>query len=191
MTRPLYNPTSTRKARVLPGVTALYDSLSPEKSELFQKNRLGKMEAPENTTQTDDEATFTPQALLEEFNADFLDLEKCRSWILAKVHPSGARCPDCESSITDPVRLRRFWTLERLRCPSCAKMFTALTGTFLTGSHMDPREIVLLTILLAVGMSNATIARILNNSPETIRLWNRKFRSPGRKKEINYEDCCR
>ncbi len=118
---------------------------------------------------------FTPETALQHFSADFLEEGRCREWVLRQVHPSGPRCPACQAAIEEPQKLARFWNGDRLRCPSCGKNFTALSETFLAGTHMAFREMVLLTVLLATGLNNSEIAAVLKSNPETVRLWRQKF----------------
>ena len=119
--------------------------------------------------------SFTPGDVGREFGAGFLDEGVCRWWILKKIHGDGQiTCPECHVPLTD-VALRRFWEGNRIRCRACGKYFTALTKTFLSGCHMNFREIVLLADFLHHNYPAREIARILRISPETVRLWEIKF----------------
>lgn len=62
-----------------------------------------------------------------------------------------------------------------MRCGSCGKFFTALTGTFLAGTHMNYREIVLLALFLSLDLPFKKIGQLLEISQETVRLWKMKF----------------
>ena len=112
--------------------------------------------------------------VIEHFDAGFLDECRCREWIISLLHGGRMICPGCGI----PVRhtgLRRFWLGKRIQCHACEKFFTALTGTFLSGIHLDFRSIVLLLLLIALGLDNTFIARRLNCNPETVRLWKKKL----------------
>ena len=112
--------------------------------------------------------------ILDSFGVDFLEEGRCREWIISLLYRDGIVCPGCGIPIKESD-LRRFWLGKRIRCYNCEKFFTALTGTFLSGIHLDFRSIVLLLLLIALGLDNTFIARRLNCNPETVRLWKKKL----------------
>jgi transposase-like protein len=96
-------------------------------------------------------------------------------WVLNKLHGTDPpRCPRCGEPVADNL-LRTFWESRRLCCGKCRKMFTALTGTFLSGCHMTFREIFLLAVLLSFDLADRHIAQIMKMSPENVRLWRLKL----------------
>ena len=117
---------------------------------------------------------FTPSDALEVFNANFLDYEFSRIWVLKRLHPDGAHCPGCAAPIPDH-KLQRFWSNGRLACRKCGKYFSALTGTFIAGCQIDFRNLVLMAVFLALGVHDSKIATITGMSAENVRLWRRKF----------------
>lgn len=136
---------------------------------------------------------FTPAQALAAFNADFLDADTCRLWILERIHGKTATCSKCGVPVT-PGQLARFWTGGRLKCQFCSCLFSATSRTFLAGCHfiekmaLDPvptakkkkgasdfRALFLLAILLAPGLDNNQIAAAVNVDPGTIRLWRHRF----------------
>jgi len=117
---------------------------------------------------------FTPSDALSVFNANFLDYEFSRIWVLKRLHPDGAHCPGCGAEIAES-QLQRFWSNGRLACRKCGKYFTALTGTFISGSQLDFRNIILLAVLLALRVTDRDIVKITRMSAENIRLWRRRF----------------
>lgn len=126
--------------------------------------------------------SFTPRDVGREFGAGFLDEGVCRWWILKKIHGDGEiTCPKCHAPLFS-VALRRFWEGLRICCRSCGKFFTARTGTFLDGCHMNFREIILLADFLHHDYPAREIARILKISAETVRLWEIKFQALERMK---------
>jgi transposase-like protein len=127
---------------------------------LENKNRLG---------------IFTPVDTLTGFDADFLDEDRCRIWIIKKLYQHQEFCPGCGFDIPGNL-LQSFWENKRIKCDRCGKYFTALTNTFLSGCHFDFREIVLLAFLLALGVSDNQIATTLKISDESVRLWRLKFK---------------
>lgn len=137
------------------------------------------MEHRENTDQGNSTAgakAFTPAEAAHAFDPEFLDLDACRGWILNRIHKNGAFCPGCGSSIQDEQRLIRFWSGKRLSCPSCGKKFTSLTGTFLSGSHMEFRALFLMFLSFGQGASTADMASRIGCDPATIRNWRKKIK---------------
>lgn len=130
------------------------------------------------TPLSDDDSVMERQgiffhAVADELIADFLDAGHCRQWVLRRLHPKGARCPECGHALEDEKRVR-FWENMRIRCSYCGKYFTALTGTFLNGTHLNFQEMVLFGILWALGLPNRNIAGRIGCSPETIRILKNK-----------------
>ncbi|MEN6623625.1 MAG: hypothetical protein ABFD50_19025 [Smithella sp.] len=136
------------------------------------------MEAIENTAinvNNENFGLFVPADVLKSFNADFLDEDRCRVWIMWLLHRDITQCPKCGEEI--PQHLwRSFWICNRIRCSHCHTYFTALTGTFLSGCHMKFREIILLSFMLSLGASDKAIAETLKISAENVRLWRLKFK---------------
>lgn len=118
---------------------------------------------------------FTPGDVVRALGAWFLDGGVCRRWILGTIHGGGpVACPECHRALTD-LAAQRFREGRRIHCRACGKFFTARTGTFLDGCHMDFREVILLAVFLHFKIHPREIARILKISPETVRLWEIKF----------------
>ena len=146
--------------------------------------RVGDVSAATVEPTGDGPRSFTIGDVGRSFKAGFLDQEVCRWWILKKIHGDGAiTCPECYAPLTD-IALRRFWEGCRICCRACGKYFTALTGTFLGGCHMDYREIYTLALFLHHNIPAREIARILQISSETVRLWEIKFEALKRVKAI-------
>lgn len=121
-------------------------------------------------------AIITPGQVIQVFNADFLDVEKCRRWILERIHIEGPACPNCNAVVDDGGRLQRFWSGKRLVCQDCGRFFAATTGTFLAGGHMDFRQVFVALMLLALKKKNSEIAAAVGCNPETIRLWRMRLK---------------
>ncbi|MCK9362105.1 MAG: hypothetical protein M0P74_00660 [Syntrophales bacterium] len=118
---------------------------------------------------------FIPADVTTDFRAGFLDEVACRRWILTTIHSTvPITCPECRNPLTD-IALQRFWEGRRICCRACGKFFTALTGTFLAGCHMNFQEVMLLAVFLHFNIPAREIARILRISSETVRLWEIKF----------------
>jgi transposase-like protein len=127
---------------------------------------------------------FTPAELMKDFKAEFLDENYCRQWVLTRLHPGSPVCPGCQA-IIEGVALQRFWEGKRIKCRECDKFFTARTGTFLDGCHMDFRAVILLAVFLSFGIHPGTIAKFLNCSSETVRNWEKKYKA----NEVLHEYC--
>jgi len=136
------------------------------------------MEATENTARRKEAVSasvFTVEEVMNYFGAEFLDEDFCRVWVLQKLHPEDvACCPQCGEPVREKL-LPRFWGGLRLCCNSCGKFFTALTGTFLCGCHLDYTQVILLALFLYLKLPSETIAEKLDVSTETVRLWRQKF----------------
>ena len=87
---------------------------------------------------------FLPGDVCAQFSAGFLDEDVCREKILRMLHPVVASCPGCGEPIRSSLRIASFWKGRRVKCSACEKFFVSSTGTFLAGTHMNYREIVLL-----------------------------------------------
>lgn len=118
---------------------------------------------------------FTLGDVRNAFDADFLDIDKCRVWIMERLHGNQALCPECCNRINDD-QATKFWRGDRVKCPQCEKYFTALTGTFLSGCHFNFRQIFLLYYLIALKFPDKEIARIIKITPESVRLWRLKVK---------------
>lgn len=121
--------------------------------------------------------SFIPSDVYSDFNAEYLDKDVCRLWILRTMHGHNKpTCPKCRA-ILEGIRLQRFWEGKRVKCKECKKFFTATTGTFVGGSHLDCRQIILMAILINFKVPARDIARILCIDPETVRLWKHKYQA--------------
>lgn len=132
-------------------------------------------------------SSFSLIEICQAFGTDFLDESACRRWILNALHgESPISCPEC-GSILDEAYHSRFWEARRIRCYNCGKFFTALTGTILSGCHLDFRTVMLLAIFLCFGLKADFIANKLLLSSETIRLWRKKFEAIDRINTIHHD----
>lgn len=118
---------------------------------------------------------FTPADVFFAFDANFLDDHSCRQWIIEKLHPGNKKCPACGNEVLKSL-LPSFWKGKRVKCWSCGKYFTAITGTFLSGCHFTYKEFLLLTYMMSAGIDDKDIARASQISSESVRLWRLKFR---------------
>ena len=117
------------------------------------------------------------KSVFENFTVELFDERVCREWILNKLHPEGAFCPGCGKPILSAKCLQNFWSLKRVFCKDCKKIFTALTGTMLNGIQMDLRTLFVMAVFLQLGADRKVIAKLLKIHPETIRFWEMKFKA--------------
>lgn len=120
---------------------------------------------------------FSPNEALKAFCADFLSQEKITAWAIARLHPAGAFCPECKNKITDKTTLNNFHALRRCRCKSCKKWFSALNGTALHHAGLGVVEIFIIAVFSEMKVDIKTIADILKCHPDTVKLWQAKFKA--------------
>lgn len=119
---------------------------------------------------------FLPGDVVGAFNAEYLVESFCRYWVIEHLHPRKMfSCPECGTAVPENL-VRSFWEAKRIECGQCGKWFTALTGTFLSGCHMNFQEIVLFALLIGLGVQDKEVARIMKISVESVRLWRLKFK---------------
>jgi|GEM_PF-835282 len=116
-----------------------------------------------------------PAQVFDAFAPDFLAADRCRDWLFWQFHPAGPACPWCGKAVSSP-RLRMSWrSLGRVQCTGCGRFFTALSGTLLSKTGLDPAGYVLLCLLLALGVGDQAIAGKLGVNRETVRRWRQRF----------------
>lgn len=109
-----------------------------------------------------------------EFSISMLDEEACRAWFLRKIHPGGVFCPGCRTEITSERKLKRFFGMLRVSCPTCSKNFSAVTGTALNGIGVEFRALYILLFMLKHGAKANTIAKQLGMSTGAAYVWANK-----------------
>ena len=142
------------------------------------------MEQLENITQQTEQkqsGPLTPAVVAEVFGAEFLSQTRCQLFIASVLHGDSPSCPRCGVIIPGRM-LRSFCNGRRIHCDACGKYFNVFSGTFLSGTHFSSREVVLLALLMALGVQDKEVARILKISAESVRLWRLKFKA---QEEIN------
>ncbi len=137
------------------------------------------MECSGSSAISDSCRLFDPAKASAAFGADFLDTDRCRAFVLEQIHQGAARCPECGAELQGKRR-ETFLAWGRVNCPTCGKWFTATTGTALHKAKLDPRQLVLVAYLLAVGVDLAAIAAAAGVDQETVRVWRLKFQALGR-----------
>lgn len=147
----------------------------------------------ENVTGYKRPGVFLPDQVLAAFNANYLDADACRLWILERIHGKTPACLKCYQPIKSR-QLERFLSGGRLKCGHCQGWISATSGTFLAGCQLilkksrekasaaesekganDFRPLFLMAVLLAVGLDDKKIAAAVKVDPETVRLRRRFF----------------
>ena len=65
----------------------------------------------------------------------------------------------------------------RVKCSTCGVRYNAATGTMIEGSKLDAREIILMSLFIAMNIPAETIASVMHIHKDTVRNWRTKFRS--------------
>ncbi|WP_320055602.1 hypothetical protein [Desulfuromonas thiophila] len=110
------------------------------------------------------------------FSADCLRRSVCLEWLAAQLHPCGARCPECGIAIAGR-QLQRWKSFDRLQCPACGKFFTVITGTWMSGAKIGPKQVFVLAVLIKMGVAVPVIASAIGVSEVTVRYWADKFKT--------------
>ncbi|MCL4873841.1 hypothetical protein KJ039_07160 [bacterium] len=132
----------------------------------------GGPEAPPENSAT--LRSFTTAEALADFTAAWLNEDRCRQWVIDQLHDFAARCPSCGLALDDDASFRAG---KRCHCGRCGRWFTATTGTFLEGAHLDFRQVYLLAVLIELKLSPRQIAYFVGVSADTVRLWIKRFRA--------------
>ncbi len=131
-----------------------------------------------NPLQGRDLGGLSPEVALHEFSSRVLSEEACRLWILQRLHPAGAFCPNCQTALKRRAELS-FWEGKRTYCKFCEKQFSVTTGTILANISMNMREVFLLLVLIAMKVDKKEIARILNIHPDSVKNWEKRLNING------------
>jgi transposase len=92
---------------------------------------------------------------------DLMDQDACYRKLLGLLHPDGLACPNCKTDDHIHVHRRHRAPVLDYRCTACGRVFNALTGTELEGTHRRPAEIMLILRGIAQGVPTAQLAREL------------------------------
>ena len=106
---------------------------------------------------------------------DLLDEQRCREWLLSKVHPFGPSCPGCGGPVVNDRQVASWWAGRRVCCKCCGKYFSATTGTVLNKMGLSFRQAFLLLLGLDLNLEIKAIARLCACHRDTVRLWRDKI----------------
>ena len=131
-------------------------------------------------------SVFTIADVAEVMSHEFLDEEKCRRWILQKLHPAGPFCPRCGAPIVGERVLNSWWNLRRVCCKNCGRYFTAAAGTMVNGININFRQVFLMAWCFSIGLKVSEIADLCQLHVDTAKVWRIKFKCLAEGK--NYAD---
>lgn len=106
---------------------------------------------------------------------DILDEQRCREWLLRKVHQAGQCCPGCGAELVNDRQRASWWAGRRVCCKSCGKYFSAVTGTVLNKMGLSYRQAFLLLLGLGLNLNMKVIAGLCHCHRDTVRLWRDKL----------------
>src|SRR5262245_28981474 len=90
---------------------------------------------------------------------DLLDEEAGYRQLVAWLHPQGLACPDCQPADRWLIHRRDRQPLLDDRCGPCGRVFHAVTGPALPGTHHRPAALILILRGIAQGVPTAQLAR--------------------------------
>lgn len=114
--------------------------------------------------------------------APLLDRAKVSALLLELVHPAGPQCPDCRAGLIGKAA-ERWARLEYVRCPQCARKFGWRHGTALDGTHVDPSQVLVMSIALEAGLGTQRVAALSGVSVSSIRAWRGRLPNNDREPE--------
>lgn len=149
--------------RVLPKTLCVYGNSNLDVSLLMKKNNPGKTETPTKSLNCFIDNIFKSPVV------NFVDEALCRRWTLQIFYPNGPHCPYCRSPIADSKCVEKFYAAKSFQCTSCNQWFTSKTGTFLAGSHLEFRQVIIMLFLIEAGLDLTRTARLIGVNHETVR----------------------
>lgn len=120
-----------------------------------------------------------PGRLLAGMVPALLDHSACLQWLLQEIHGGRCACPECDRELDSERQAAAFRNEKRVCCKACGRWFDYRTGTILSATTLSPREIILLSMLLAVGMPVREVAERLELHETTVRDWRERLSFTG------------
>lgn len=120
-----------------------------------------------------------PARLLQGMVPALLDHAACLGWLLQEIHGGRAACPECGRDLDSDRQAAAFRAGKRVCCKQCGRWFDYRTGTILSATTLSPREVILLSMLLAVGIPVREVAERLELHEGTVRDWRDRLTLPG------------
>jgi transposase-like protein len=117
---------------------------------------------------------FSPNDVLASFMESIMDEERCRAWLIRRLHGADWSCPGCSRPVNSNL-LARYFDGGRIKCSACGTFFTALSGTFLSGVHFNCRQIIVMYFMMSQGIFDKQISETVGINIESVRLWRKKL----------------
>ncbi len=133
-------------------------------------------------------AESIPARLLAGMVPALLDHDACLRWLLQEIHGGRCACPECGQDLESERQAGAFRSEKRVCCKSCGRWFDYRTGTILSATTLSPREIILLSMLLAVGTPVREVAERLDLHETTVRDWRERLSIPGLRDSHTHRD---
>lgn len=124
-------------------------------------------------------AASIPARLLRGMVPALLDHDACLQWLLREIHGDRCACPECGRDLDSERQAAAFRSEKRVCCKHCGRWFDYRTGTILSATTLSPREVILLSMLLAVGTPVREVAERLDLHETTVRDWRERLSIPG------------
>ena len=115
-----------------------------------------------------------PVAAMQDLNPDFVDKERCRAWVLSRLHTGVPKCPRCGRELGRDL-WPDFLAMKVIRCPGCSRRFTALSGTFLHGSKLSFQQLFLMLVLMAAGLGDCEIGTRVGVDRSTVWAYRKRW----------------
>ncbi len=122
-----------------------------------------------------EQPAISPAEVLAAFGPAWLDADRCRDWLLRRLHPRGPACPACGCPPVSKAKLAAFYAGRRLRCARCGRFYSATSGTLLEGAKVSPAQVVLLALCQALEIPLPTTAALCGVNANTIRFWRNRL----------------
>ena len=116
-------------------------------------------------------AVFSQKDVAADINWRWLDSGVCRKWVLSRLFPAGPRCPDCGAAVRPGRATDSWWQLRRVHCLECGSRYRSTKGSFLQGSTLDFRQVVILAWAFSCGLTNSAAAKVAEVDNKTARFW--------------------
>ena len=100
---------------------------------------------------------------------ELMDRQACVQWLEEYFHPTGLKCPHCQTGFEQATWFRRTKRsdLDVYRCKVCRGIYNLYSGTVFEGKHFTPEQTVLFLREVLQGKSSAKLARELKISRTT------------------------
>ena len=107
---------------------------------------------------------------------DLLDGQASDKWVKKYFHPRGLRCPGCDATTRYARQFRILKCgLVHYRCQKCPRVYNLYTGTIFAGSHLGPRQVVLLLRGICKGEPSTVLAEELELSRRCVHEWRKRI----------------